>query len=236
MPSNVSDFQIKVSNYLVPATGGTAAVSVKYAGDGTAELPINIVWKNYSLDGEPFNPSGFYAANFSLETVYIKISGNDLIYTVPPGVQCGRMYPAPFDHNVQIYGLGTAEIVFCNSPVIPYYVDPSGGSGGGGAVTIADGADVAQGATTDIPTTDPSAAATVVTLLKTLAAAQLGTDTDGIFLPFNLTSLPWSATYTAGIMQTETYTESGSGVTWTKTYTYTGADLTGVSGWVRSAP
>ena len=118
--------QIKVSNYLVPATGGTAAVNVKYAGDGTADLPINFDWGTYNLDGEPFQPSGFYAANFSNQSVYIKISGNDLIFEVPANTQMGRMYPAPFEHTASIYGAGDAEIVFVNSPVIPYGLERAG--------------------------------------------------------------------------------------------------------------
>lgn len=47
---------------------------------------------------------------------------------------------------------------------------PSGGAGGGGAVTIADGSNVAQGTTTD-----PSSANTLVGLLKAIKAAVQGT-------------------------------------------------------------
>jgi hypothetical protein len=91
MATSRDKIQIKVSNYLVPATGGTGAVNVKYAGDGTFDLPINFDWAQYSLDGEPFQPSGFYAANFSSQSVYIKISGNDLVCEIPPLTQMGRM-------------------------------------------------------------------------------------------------------------------------------------------------
>ena len=234
MATTRDEFQIKVSNYLVPATGGTAAVRVKYAGDGTEEAPKTVEWKTYSLDGEPFNPSGFYAANFSLESVFIKISMNDLIYEIPAGAQMGRMYPAPFDHSVSIYGTGEAEIVFVNSPVIPYGLD--GGGSGGGAVTVADGADVALGVTTAPFAQDFLETVSAIAVLKGILGSLQQVDSNGDPLPLFFESLPWSATYAGGIIQTETRTDVTIGTSWTRQYTYTGADLTGISAWEVAGP
>lgn len=39
-------------------------------------------------------------------------------------------------------------------------------------------------------------------------------------------------TYSAGVLQTISFTDGT--YTWTQTYTYTGSDLTGISAWVRS--
>jgi hypothetical protein len=231
MATQKSDFQVKVSNYLVPATGGTAAVSVKYAGDGTEESPVDMVWKTYGLDGEPFNPSGFYAANFSSDSVFLRISGNDLVYEIPGNSQMGRMYPAPFDHVVSIYGTGDAEIVFVNSPVIPYGLD-GGGSGGGGAVTVADGADVALGAIGDFAAFAPDTPETVISLLKGLFSVALQTDSLFVALPPEFDSWPVTLGYTGDNVTTIVKTDGTD--TYTQTLTYTGANLTGISAWVKS--
>lgn len=62
---------------------------------------------------------------------------------------------------------------YTGSTIICGTLDPAGSGGGGGAVTIADGADVAEGAKADAPYADPAGAAagSAIALLKGLFVA-----------------------------------------------------------------
>lgn len=86
------------------------------------------------------------------------------------------------------YPQGAVTLVNC--------VAGCGGSGGGGAVTIANGADTAEGTTTDSPATVPtsSTAATVIGLLKAIANAIIS---PAVF-PLNITPTDCSGTIGTG--------------------------------------
>jgi hypothetical protein len=76
----------------------------------------------------------------------------------------------------QHYGLVSSLGYIWDVPTLSWVKSTGGGSGGGGAVTIADGADVAQGTTTDAAWV--SGAGTVISLLKKIASPGGGGLTD----------------------------------------------------------
>lgn len=131
----------------------------------------------------------------------------------------------PFAH-----GYDSAQQV--QVPLVGIHPDfPGGGEGGGSGTT-------AIGATNNPAEPDPFAAtATLIALTRSVLAALTQWDTAGNPLPWYFNSRPRVMTYN-GSNQLETEVVTGQdaevGVTWTKTYTYTGANLTGISGWVRS--
>lgn len=224
--------RFRVSNYLVPAVGGCSSVHCRYGSDGTAEKPFELQFKKYSIDGDGFNPSGFFVTNHSADhPIYIKISGNNLVYEIPPGANMGRSYPAPFDHSAYIWGLGDGDIVFVNFPVIPYgLISP----GTDVVITsIPDGADVSIGSTGAPASPDAVVSAPVIAILKGIYNALLQTDQAGDNLPADFDSLPEAINYAAGNVSTIVKTKSPN--TWTKTFTYNASgDLTGISKWVKA--
>lgn len=89
----------------------------------------------------------------------------------------GKSFPtATTDEGSTTAEVGHSRNYVWNSVSLAWerMTQPGGSSGGGGAVTVADGADVAQGATTDA-----SSANTVVGILKAIKAAITGTLTVG---------------------------------------------------------
>lgn len=226
----------KMVNYLVPASGTTRGYTISRVFDAT---PYQVNFTTIELDGTPFRPSGVFIDN-SQGTEALVIVINEIAYriTCPAGEALQMQFPAPMSMTLSIIGGGQATAIFVDFPVIPFRstTADSGGDGGGGAATIANGADVAQGATTDPANNDPFVASSVITLLKGLLFTirqNNGADTLGDFLPDNFQSLPQVLTYDVdGKLETTSRTDGFD--TWTQTLAYTGENLTSVSGWVKS--
>lgn len=156
---------VSVSNYLVPSTGTTNGFPVRKAFSAT---PTVVDFREVELNGVKFVPSGVFIDNGAgAGDLTITIEGMSG-YTIvcPPGIRMQTQYPAPMDQIVQITGNGTATVIFVDFPVIPFQVQ---GGSGGTAVTIADGADAALGATTDAVAASASANATLIAMTKLIA-------------------------------------------------------------------
>lgn len=115
----------------------------------------------------------------------------------------------------------------------------TGSGGGGGAVTIADGADVAEGAVADAVVA-AGAAGTVSAKLRAISrdagslAAVVVTpkDSTGLALPQDFDTLAQTLGYTGANLTTVVKTKGAD--TWTQTLAYTGDNLTSVSQWVKT--
>lgn len=156
-----------VNNYLVPAVGGVSGYPIRQV---FSAVPLEVDFRFIELDGESFTPSGVFIDN-SQGTGDLVITIRGILgYSIvcPAGARLQTQYPAPMNQQVSITGQGQADITFVNFPVIPFQQE---GAVTLGAVTIADGGDVAEGATTDPPAaapfTDPY---TAISLLKYLAS------------------------------------------------------------------
>lgn len=149
-----------VSNFLVPATGTTNLYNVSEIFSST---PKFIDFRDQSLDGLPFRPSGVIIDN-SQGTGNLVVLINETGFQIICGAGMGMSmpYPAPINHTVNITGQGQAVVQFVDYPVIPWA--PSGGSTA--AVTIADGADVSLGAKSNSAATDITSSWSVISLLK----------------------------------------------------------------------
>jgi hypothetical protein len=154
-----------VNNYLVPASGTTNAYSVTRNFNANA---FTIDFREYELDGVPFVPSGVFINNTSGSSpLRITIGAMDgYAVECPAGAILQTQYPAPFDQIVTVTGNGVASLIFVDFPVLPFLNQVVGG---GSAVTIADGADVALGSTTDAPAPSDTANDTVIAFLKRIA-------------------------------------------------------------------
>ncbi len=228
----MSDTLMKMVNYLIPATGSTRGYMISRIFDATP-YPTNFA--TIELDGVPFRPSGVFIDNSQGASPLIIVI-NELAYriTCPAGASLQTQFPAPMSMSVSIIGGGQATVNFVDFPVIPFITGVAPGGGAGGAVTMADGASVTLGMTSDSAIVNPLSAASVISLLKGVIELQLaatGVDSDGNYLPLGFDQAERDFTYSAGVVQTETAT-IGPDV-WVRTYTYTGTDLTNLSAWVK---
>jgi len=152
-------------------------------------------------------------------------------------------------------GAGTASV----AASMPVSTGGGGGSGGGdGAVTIADGADVTQGAKAQTAATNDSGSWSIVQLIKrglgnwtalldrvpaigrktasesipVVMPSDIATDlvADSAGVLFSPGSAPHAYTYSGGLISTESVTVGG--VTRVKTYTWTSGNLTNETVWV----
>ncbi len=121
MPAGLGASQ-GVSNYLVPAGGGTHAVPVTGIFSATPEV---IDWSQFKIDSFPFQPQGCFVDN-SLGTgtlnVQILTSVNGVVFwtiQVPAGAVQAFSFPAPNGHAVSITGVGQANVIFVDFPVLP---------------------------------------------------------------------------------------------------------------------
>lgn len=105
-----------VSNYLVPADGGTHCMA--FTQDFSN--PLNIDWSQYNQDGLEFNPSGFIVNNQSGANMLIKVNEINHTIIIPNGMYVSMQYPAPVGHTLTITGAGNATIVFVDYPVLPF--------------------------------------------------------------------------------------------------------------------
>jgi len=151
-------------NFLVPAAGTTHMFPI-YATFQPAN-PYTVFFDKQGIDGQKFMPSGVFIDN-SQGTNPITVTIQEISWSVtcPAGGTLMQPYPAPNSQHAVITGNGVAAVVFVDFPVQPFLYS---GPGGGTAVTIANGADVALGSTTDAAVVNPASAATVVSLLKGL--------------------------------------------------------------------
>lgn len=111
-----------------------------------------------------------------------------------------------------------------------------GGGGSGGAITVADGANVALGSTGDMPSAGPGEIATLISDIRGFWADvrnKRGRTNMGELLPSDLEFLPGSFTHDAsGNLETETRTNGV--LSWTRTYTYVDGKRISESYWVQS--
>lgn len=109
--------QNTLSNYLVPAAGGTHGVTIK--GDFTSS-PYLIDWRQYAIDNFPFQPQGVFADN-SQGTGPLTITINPLGYSVivPAGSIIQAQFPAPNGQTAEVTGDGNATLIFVDFPVLP---------------------------------------------------------------------------------------------------------------------
>ena len=154
-----------VNNYLVPATGTTNSVPV--VGTFSA-VPTRVDFREISLNGEQFVPSGVFIDNSAgIGPLIIEIESMQG-YSVycPAGQIIARQYPAPIDQIVNIVGNGDAVVIFVDFPVIPSTDSTSGAVST--AVTIADGADATFGAQADAAAANDTGAFSFMALFKRL--------------------------------------------------------------------
>ena len=121
MPAGLGASQ-GVSNYLVPAGGGTHAVPVTGVFSATPEV---IDWAQFKIDSFPFQPQGCFVDN-SLGTgtlqIQILTGVNGVVFwtiQVPAGAVQAFSFPAPNGHAVSITGVGQANVIFVDFPVLP---------------------------------------------------------------------------------------------------------------------
>lgn len=158
-------------NYLVPAAGTTHAFPIFATFVAGQVSGINFDEKN--IDGQRFMPSGVIIDNtLGTQDFVVTITNTGFRIVCPVGRMCQMPYSAPTSQQVNIQGEGPVSLQFVDYPVIPFM---STATGGGTAVTIANGADVALGSTTDAAVTNPGIAATVVSLLKGVITSLFGT-------------------------------------------------------------
>lgn len=117
MSVNVSEF--KTTNYLVPSSGLTHAVTVS----GTfSAAPYLLDWRQYAIDNEKFQPQGVFIDN-SLGTVDLIITVQPIGYTIdcPAGQRSERQFPAPNGQTMTITGdpNNFASVIFVDFPVLP---------------------------------------------------------------------------------------------------------------------
>lgn len=126
----------RVSNFLVPATGGVncLVVSREFIAD-----PFRVNFQEYDLSGVPFRPYGVIVDNTSGANE-IEIRINEIAYTIkcPAGQSIQMPYPSPVNHTASISspaGANQATVIFVDYPVQPYSsaVSASGGGGASGA-------------------------------------------------------------------------------------------------------
>jgi len=154
---------ISTLNYLVPASGTTHAYVVSQS---LSAVPVNVNFDSLEIDQQSFTPSGCFIDN-TQGTGPVNILINELSYNIvcAPGQVMAAQYPAPVSQSAAITGLGQATIIFVDFPVIPFSF---AAGGGGSTVSIANGADVAEGATTDAVATSDTGTATLIALTKRL--------------------------------------------------------------------
>lgn len=169
-------------NYLVPASGTTHGFNFAQVFSAT---PTVYDFRNESLDGQPFTPSGVYVDNTQgTGPLTITIVESNYNIVCPPGSSIAAQYPAPLAQSVSIVGLGQASVTFVDYPVLPFNL----GVGGGTLSAIANGGDVAEGATTDVAAPTDTGTASVIALLKRLNTKEgLGT------LPYGATQVSASS-------------------------------------------
>lgn len=156
-----------VNNYLVPATGTTNSVPVKGPFSAT---PTRIDFREVSLNGEQFVPSGVFIDNSAgAGPIVIAIEGmQGFTVTCAAGARTARQYPAPIDQIVEIIGDGEATVIFVDFPVIPSSDDTASSAS---AVTIADGSDVALGARADAPAANDTGVFSLISFIKRISGA-----------------------------------------------------------------
>lgn len=113
-----------VTNYLIPASGQTHAVT--YAGTFSA-TPAVIDWRQFAINNFPFQPQGLFADN-TQGTAPLVITIGPIGYkvVVAAGTSAQAQFPAPNGQTASITGDGEANITFVDFPVLP----------GSGAVSI----------------------------------------------------------------------------------------------------
>lgn len=153
---------INMVNYLVPAAGTTHAYPI--FNTLVAGQTYGIDFNMESIDGQVFMPSGVFVDNSQgTQPLSITIVETGYTITCPAGQYLQVPYAAPNSQHVNFTGEGPVSIQFVDFPVQPFQTTPTGSSS---AVTIANGADVALGTTTDPAVFNPAAAATAISLLK----------------------------------------------------------------------
>lgn len=109
-----------LSNYLVPATGGTQSFAYNdaFAGGDTHTLD----WKQQSTNGVPFNPSGFVCQPHALASpIFLTVVETGFQLQLAAGKLYMLPYPAPLGHSIQLFcaSAGDCHIEFVDYPVIP---------------------------------------------------------------------------------------------------------------------
>lgn len=126
----MSEIIRNVSNFLVPATGSTSAMTIKRQLTASDQLYIDFSEKG--LDGSPFRPYGVYVDNTENDTAAsVTINEMGFRIVVPARTFLMTPFPAPLNLTATLTGDGVVTFVFVDSPVIPYSIGPSGGGGGG---------------------------------------------------------------------------------------------------------
>lgn len=139
---------------------------------------------------------------------------------------------------------GNGSVVLCGlqdeQAITPMAWHGPGADGGGGsfdgAVTVADGANIALGSTADFPSAGPGEIASLIGDVRGLWADvrnTRGRDSEGDLLPSDLEHMAKVITYTAA-GEIETVAHFNGSMRWTRTYSYVGDKLTNVSAWMKS--
>jgi len=160
--------QTPVNNFMAPATGTPNSVPVSGPFSAT---PLVVDFRENSIDGSPFVPQGLFADNTAgAAPLVIAIQGMNWSVVVPIGAQITAQYPAPIGQIVSITGNNAAgSVIFCDFPVLPSQI--GGSAGGGGPVTIADGADVTLGAKADAPAANDTGSFSLMAFIKKMSAS-----------------------------------------------------------------
>lgn len=151
-------------NFLVPAAGTTHMFPI-FATFAPGS-PFTQFFDQQAIDGQRFMPSGVFIDNSAgANPITVTIQEISWNVTCPAGGTLMQPYPAPSSQHATITGNGIATVVFVDFPVQPFIFNPAGG---GAAVTIANGADVALGATTDAAATTDTGNFSLIALFKRL--------------------------------------------------------------------
>lgn len=120
-----------VQNYLVPASGTTNAW--RFNKTMLAGVFEQVDFRNISLNGRPFAPSGALIDN-TLGTADCVVTILEYGYRLvcKAGQMLNLSYPAPLEQSVSITGEGVVNVIFVDYPVLPYSSATGGGGGGGG--------------------------------------------------------------------------------------------------------
>lgn len=105
------------SNYLVPSSGSTHAVT--FSGTFSATKQV-IDWQSFSINNFPFQPQGAFIDNSAgTGNLVIKILPINYSVTIASGSVSQVQFPAPNNMTMEITGDGDATIVFVDFPVLP---------------------------------------------------------------------------------------------------------------------
>ena len=191
-------------NYLIPASGGTHAVSYR---DQLSATPVGYDFRTYSINQFPFVPQGAYVDNSKNSTpVVLSFDVTGLTMTIPAGAYVALNFPAPKSMQISATGLGVTPITFVDYPVLPQVLFANGVSG-----------------SLSIPAT-PQEAPGYFGIEKIV-------DSTGAFGMIESQGAHTYTYNTDGTIATDTITDGV--LTFKKTYTYTSGNLTSETAWVK---